>query len=797
MSDPWLASLAPYAPHPPLFRSGVGFGSEGWKHPPRYGPKGIFQVTRNWNAHLRSQYSPGLRNACIAAAIGVSAAAMAAVVIAGNAYIASEPEQFNRALAERRQSGVYDRKGRLIASVGPRRPTESDRREYAFIPGPGAEALPFFTSAVLALEDKSLLDQGALTHICGTDLPKLIFRAITSKGEFGGSGILIQTTKMLREPGVEKPKDAVDRVVGKLRQLGESCALNESLKANASKTSSESASKLALDVYSDLTPFVVGGGTGRGVETAAQVLWGRTSAELTPGQQLVLAAAAKSPIQLGSNGYTEASCSTGMDKADEICKSNPIQLNHRRIFARAKYAAQKIFSTTVERDRALTELEEIERTGLTADNPFQPLVATKRLINMVPRTQALLGSPLTNKLASELDALDHFEWGQKIEISIDSQENVPFRVATSNALANITRSPQGRENLCMRLVPGAAVWLNPMCGRHPESDETAEVLSITAATKSGEIRAASMTSAQMLGQSISLASLAKLVLAAAAAEANIPANQLVCARQIRDGHRLLRRVKAPQTGFTDSECSKGKGLITLSDVIGESDNLGAYDAAMHLIGNEALLRWAESLGFKRTGPDAKIDYEVSFGLLTASPEAIVRAYGALVSVAYGLDNATGSAPRLIAGDQKLDSVLAQVRAAINTDAQRATLRTLLASPVESAAGTARYLRGHAAGAKTGSVQSFSKDANGNKNAHAKLLLQHSHDGESLNLFIVTSPRIDLPLGRHYLQNSIFASAQLLAFADQKAVLAASSTTKPTGLAAVFNSTPKGSHHGQE
>jgi len=250
MRDPWLASLAPYAPRPPRFGIGVGFGTQEWQDALRYSPAMIFQTSKYLNAKLQSQYLPGLRNVGLGLFFAVSTVAMAAVVIAGNGYIAAEPEQFKKALEERRQSGVYDRKGRLIASVGPRRSIESDR-EYAFIPGPGADALQVFSRAVLALEDKTLFDQGALTHICGTNLPTLIYRSIASKGDYGGSGILVQTTKLLREPQVEKASDAVGRITGKLRQLGESCRLFESLKTTGSETPSELATKQALNLYSD------------------------------------------------------------------------------------------------------------------------------------------------------------------------------------------------------------------------------------------------------------------------------------------------------------------------------------------------------------------------------------------------------------------------------------------------------------------------------------------------------------------------------------------------------------------
>lgn len=708
-------------------------------------------------------------------------------LMAGKAYLEVEPGEFEHSLRMRRYSGVYDRTGLFLGAIGRRTTASSaakandqeEARTWAFVPA-SRDLPPVYKSAVLAMEDRHLLNQGVF-HICGTHVPSMLFRAVSSGLAFGGSGLVLQATKMVREPDIEKPDGAVDRLLAKFRQFGEGCALWRQIQAQTRLTASTgalrspvAAEERVLSLYADVTPLVQGGGGNmRGIEAASNVIWGQ--AELTSARQLVLAAAHKAPIILGRDPQSHVPCavvvrSQGAGRAAQFDPASanlyPVRTNHCRLIARArKHAVQVV----MDQDLAgvIAELDEMERAGLTAINPIaRSTVSARRLLTLTDRAHALMGTAMTTMLANELKALgsDDFEFGQRIDVTVDATANTGFRSKTHRALALASLKNQNSTGiLCMPLVVGQPLRVNPMCnatGRAAQSaSPNAEVVSLSAATNSGDLDAMYLTSDQLLTSQVTLGSISKLVLEAAAARLGISPETRFCAQQAKDGARVLRRARAPRTGHTSAECGSGKGMLTVREIIGESDNLGAYSLAK-AIGDAELAAWVVLFGMQRA-TTGSLAYEVSFGTLTANPIEMLAIYRALVHAAYrGPNDNVPPKMNLVAISQQPDQLIYRVSRAISTPEQKATLRALLEAPIATNRGTARYLKGLAGGAKTGSVQSESRDVMGNRNAHARWLVSHDLDAKRVNLFLVSAPA-QAGLGLHDLQNSMFLQAQRL------------------------------------
>ena len=706
---------------------------------------------RNWGGLHRV----GLRRAGIGLVAAASAAVFAGIGVAITAYVNHDPLVLERSVATRRFSGVYDLPGNLVAAVGDGTLDVESSRKFAYIP---LESAPpeIFKRAVLVREDRSFDEQGPF-HLCGTNLLNLPIRWFTSGVRAGGSGLMLQATKQVLEPEWGKAEGLLESAYYKAVQLGVSCRLWEQLV-------SEGGPDKVFEFYASIAPLIQGGGSVRGLQAGSYVMQGVAPGELSKTWQLLFAAALKQPIVLGQDPRADIACENVFPASHNpafdgrLATDNAVRANHCAVIARAIHAAKLVLEGPEQRE-VITALEALRKTGLIAANPFSTSTPGKRIVNLTARTQAVMGAPLTTRLVADLKSLDGFGYGDRIDISMDMAKNADFAKAVRAGLSQAEKSGNGQRKLCLNLLPSSPRPFNPECGVPTgvtAEHAPAETLAVSLKIRNGQTAQFFATTPSLADLQLGLGSISKLVALGAAMESNIGPDSQWCARQVRDGVRLLKRVGNRPFGFTAAECAAGHGLVSLEQAVAASDNL-AFAELAKTIGEDKLRKWVDRLGFKANSGEP-LWYAVSFGTLVASPLQVAAAYRALVAVATGIQ-AKGKAPSLITTDMPSDDLMTvAVGAAIPSATARANLLQLLEAPVkDQKVGTLRYLTGNLAGGKSGSSQSPSLDVNGHHNAAHKWIV--GHRDSFIHLFVVASPAPRSPLALHDIQASTFFPAQ--------------------------------------
>lgn len=720
--------------------SDAGFGAGSW----RIGLATATRVGLALKGHL-----PRLRFAILGLTATSAAAAAVATALAVQAYNDNPPSRWAEIKASRRHSPIYDVEGRLAGSVGaPDGKLDLEaRRNLAYIelrePPPRT-----WVAAATTLEDRNF-DKPGLLSFCGIDIASMLRRWVLSPGVAGGSGIVQQYTRQLTGWGRER--GFFEKVSRKFKEIGASCSVWKAYESTGG------ADGILAD-YASTAPMFQGGGTLRGLEASSQVAFGVKPAELSDGQQLVLAAAIRLPIPLLRTGDENVPCEQVYPKSGKaydaaLAVARLARATQCRVLARAIGVAPKV----LEGDRlqtALKELAALQHRGIHVVNEFQPLPAA-RLVNLTARTHATLPPIVTRMLVSELDDLPGFKWGTSLFLTVDANAQRGFSRDIQVALREVERT--ARTKLCIPLTRAEprVAGFSRLCGRAVQDDASADVVAVKMKVGNGAVIGAVMSSPILIDAPVSAGSLAKWVIALAAVKAGISADSEWCPRRVRDGDRQLRRVGAEPYGYTDAQCARGgKYLMPLAEGFARSDNLVAAEVARYL-GDERLRAALESLGLEAER-NHELWYGLAFGTQPATPRKLLAAGRAVVAAAYGV-RLVGSGPRVLAaaGDE---AALGSEPTVLDTltPAARSSLKRLLEAPTAIERGTLGFL-GHSIDAgKSGTTSSDALDVNGHRNVHGKLALMYQADQDALNLLIVAAPKSSVPLALHDLPGSALA-----------------------------------------
>lgn len=708
-----------------------------------------FADAARWGEAWR-RHAPRARSALIGLSATAAAAMAFAAVLATKAYYDNPPAVWSELEAIRRHSPIFDVEERLAGSVGPTsgKLDLDAQRNLAFIPVSGALP-PTYVAALKVLEDRHLGETGWLTW-CGTYVPSMVGRWISSGGIAGGSGIWLQATA-LHKPEWGNETSLFDKVTRKFRQFGASCSLYKSYGGST---------EALLATYASMAPVLQGNGTTRGIEAAAQIVFGLRPARTSDAQQFLLGAAVRLPIRLLRPGDLDVNCAQVYPRSSPSydaakAKAHPARVDQCRVVARAMHAAPMV----LEGDRlqaAIDELREMQRDGIQLADDFKPVPAA-RLINLTGRTAAILPPMVTRMMVGELEGYSSFNWGTPLHLTIDAAAQQQFGSDMKAALQKMEKT--GKSSLCIPVVRSerAATGFTRVCGSGIDEGAIADVFAAKIDVRSGAVQEIYSSTPALLDATLSAGSLAKLVIVLAAAQAGYAPDSLWCPRRISDGSRLLKRVGRDPFGYTDDQCAKGgKYLIRLVDGIARSDNLVAAEVARHL-GDEKLRAALVALGLE---PEREYNlwFPLGFGTQPATPRALLAAGRLLVAAAYGTGMA-GSAPRILAaaGNEAAMGNEPQALSSL-TPAGRDTLRQLIEAPVAVERGTLGFVADAVTAGKTGTTSSSTFDVNGHRNVHAKLAITYQAQQGALNLLIVTAPNPSVPLALHDTPGSLLAPA---------------------------------------
>lgn len=756
-SNPWLAERRSRERWERDVRSSRHGGESTWwrrSGPTSFGSGISFSCNAAVGTALRLQTELRIRARHVLLALSATAAAATAfaAVVAIKAYADNPPSSWAWGMTQRRHSPIWDSEGRLAGSVGsPDAKLDLEtQRNFAFIPLSEAPP-PTFVAALQQLEDRNF-GVDSWRSWCGIDAPAMVWRWVSSGGVAGGSGLLQQHTRQMKSPEWGNEKTLFEKATRKFRELGAACSV---------WTSYENAGGAAaiLKDYASTAPMLQGGGTLRGLESAAYITWGVKPAELTDAQQALFASSVRLPMRLLQPGDLDVNCGQVYPKSSpgydaSLANAHPARLNQCRVLARAIGVAPKV----LQGDRlaaALRELHALQRDGIHVVNDFQP-VSARRLINLTGRTVEMVPATVTRMMIGELDDLPDFAWGTPLHLTIDAAAERSLNSDMHDALRRIEKT--GKGTLCMPLsrTEPFATGFTRVCGVGVADGVSADVFAMKMNVSDGTVVGVYASTPLLMDSPLSAGSVAKLVIALAAVRAGIDPQSLWCPRRLRDGTRQLRRVGAAPYGYTDNQCARGKHNIRLVDAIARSDNLAIAEVARRL-GDDRLRAALDALGLKAER-DKDVWYPLSFGTQPATPRTLLAAGRALVAAAYGI-KLVGSAPRVLlaAGDQ---AALGGEPIVLNSlsSAARDSLRTLLEAPVAVERGTLGFVSDAITAGKTGTTSSSTFDVNGHRNVHAKLALTYQADQRALNLLIVSAPKPSVPLALHDMPGSLLAPA---------------------------------------
>ena len=318
----------------------------------------------------------------------LASAAVAApiAVLAVKGYVDHPASFWQQRLSDRVQSPIFDAVQTLIGSVDTQGKVSADQAaNSAYIPlqGPVPETVE---RGLLSLENKHFYD-GGHRNFCGVDLLSIV-RPVTSFGRAGGSGIVQQLAKQLKQPDWGDEANATRKAYRWAQQLGASCSLYRTLIANGGKEN-------VVHTYASYAPMWQGNGVLRGLAASSNVVFGLPPHELSDAQQLILAASVKEPLRVAPIEAVIVDCASVYPRVDNavfdasVSTANKERANQCRVIHRAISMANNVLSL----DRlaqALKDLRGYQRDGIQPVNPFEP-ISTKKLVNLSTRTRAAYG----------------------------------------------------------------------------------------------------------------------------------------------------------------------------------------------------------------------------------------------------------------------------------------------------------------------------------------------------------------------------------------------------------------------
>ena len=661
----------------------------------------------------------------------VTTAAMASTLVVQGA-MGRNPEEWQAALGRTQMVAVRTASGLLLGGVARDSSVSAeDLVKRGFIDDPAALAKvpPTLKAMLIALEDRH---HGSWREICGISPLSLPTAALSGRG---GSTLAMQVVKDVERAGGEGGWVLVQR---KFREIGAAMRLGCTLGPDG-----------VLNAYLARAPMVDYGGTTRGVLGAADAVFGVAPEDLSLAQQAVLAASVLAQITDASRlspAIRSGGCavvSAEKAQAEQVSLALALAWRHCRLLARAERALRLTTPDGPALQGALSDIKAMER-GISFVNPWAP-ISTGRAANLSARAQALLPGAALAELRDHIDnSSSHSMPTASVVVALTDDHARFVQVAVPQALRKIEQADA--QVLCSRLLAQDETAVL-RCANTPAVPR-AEVTLMRADVESGEIDRAFNIYPGALDRTLAGGSLAKWVVAQAAARAGRNAIDPLCPRQAREGGRWLRRVTRPVNGF--AHCTDAQ-TITLRQAMGHSDSLATYELAKSL-GPQRLAQALADLGLPPESPaGGGLAYQLSFGTYAATPRQWLEAGRRLASAAYGWPMHQPGL-RFVRASAK-----SQPRTGLGlTAAQAHTLRALLEAPVQDPGATLTWADDWARAGKSGTTSSTVGPRGGRPYAAAKLSLLIQRDERRVLLSVIGQPNPPFALGSHSLQGGVFA-----------------------------------------
>lgn len=672
---------------------------------------------------------------------GAALATASSLAIAAYGYATCSPERVLATLARREGALLLDQRGVVMGALftpvadAQDQAVDHVRLGYTHATKPAPET---FVRLVLAAEHPHHFSPWR--NLCGVDVPAKVAALFGGASRGGGSTLAEQIGKYVLDEPLATHNWLLP-YVQKLQRLGVACSVHQAL----------GGAQGVLDSYLDTVPYSQIGGSTRGAEPSAQVLFGRGLDELSLAQYAVLAAAPQRSIaQVGPGAFSlgcEALRAISNKAAEQLDRDTQVARGQCRTLARARVMVQRVQAPGPALDAALAEIAGYERTGIQPQDVFAAL-PSKRLVNLSVRSQTLMGPTLVQHIAQATDDLDTPR-GQPVALSFDGRQQLGFSQDLLQAMKTVDTSNAARQQMCVTLLPTSGPR---HCPGTPPGFGQAQVLLARARIADGGLTRVHLPTAGALDETQQMGSLAKLVITVAAVARGYTADTPVCPRAASDrGRRLRRDHRTAPYGYADCRGHE----MPFAQAFANSDSLAFYDVARKL-GAAPLLQAAQNLGLDTSGPWREHPaFDLSFGTALATPAEMLALGQAVFAVAYGLPVQQKAPQLLMPQHDATANASAPAGAApahrwlaglLPSAAQRQHLRRLVQAPVEQPNGTLAGLKGTSAVAgKSGTTSSPHRAASGVRPyVQAKYSLTYHPVDQTVALTMIAGPA-PLPL----------------------------------------------------
>lgn len=416
----------------------------------------------------------------------------------------------------------------------------------------------------------------------------------------GGSTLLMQVSTQLR--GGKANRDAMER---KWTEIRDAMPLSVSLPPGYSSED---------QLIADQLPFgTAGGRTIIGLETAAQILFGRSAGELSLAQSALLAAMPKRQVALF--------CAQPSSRTMALMHSR-----WSRIRQRAQYALMRAFAGDARLGAALAEVRAMPDRFNPAPLPpaltlgMTPDLSCAAAMDPVRRTD-LVDASMRSIVAREIASLPRPDGLPITDIQLATAiaDQRAFKTQIEGALRVVESSQRGR-------------WLRPLL---PQAGG-ADVLAFTV-DEGGALTGYYASNARGLGQERRrLGSQSKLAALLAFAAAGRDWRSVLCNHSWNGLHNANG-----DPGF--SNCSDPRAQMTVETAFARSSNLPLLHE-LRQIDPAIVARAARNAGFTDLGED--LPYAIAFGVAESTPLQ-VAAMEAAISRGVSGEPAMARIPRAI------------------------------------------------------------------------------------------------------------------------------------------------------